>query len=278
MISLENIRVSFLKENQTRIFGKERQMVLEDVSFRVEKGECMGILGESGAGKSTLGKVLCGLQKPDSGRVILNGQEQFNKEKQRKTGKKPSEQSCSNQQTLISVVFQDYLSSVNPRFRVSQIIGESLRTREKKEGIQLNHADKILEYLDIVGLDEAYKDRFPHELSGGQLQRVCIARAMAVNPQIILFDEAISSLDAHTQVQIMDLLQTIQKQFNLTYVFITHDLTAITYFCDVVLFLNGGKVVEECPIHEIAGVKHPYSKKLLYSILLEDVQTSERSA
>lgn len=268
MIKVDKIQVSFQKENQPKLFGKERQRVLYDVSFQVNKGGCLGILGESGTGKSTLGKVMSGLLKPDSGSVILDGQKQYQKMGGNQSGRR----------TLISVVFQDYISSVNPRFRVSQIIDESLRVREQKEGIKINHEQKILEYLEVVGLKEDHKDRFPHELSGGQLQRVCIARAIAVNPQIILFDEAISSLDAHTQVQIMELLQTIKKQFNLTYVFITHDLTAITYFCDTVLFLYGGRVVEQCPVKEIGQVKNPYSKKLLYSILLEDAQSSEFSA
>jgi len=167
----------------------------------------------------------------------------------------------------MSVVFQDYTTSANPRFTVSKLIQESLKVRERREGIRLNVKEEINHLLELVGMDGSYTQRFPHELSGGQLQRVCIARAIAVNPKVILFDEAISSLDAHTQVQVMDLLKEIQKKKNLTYVFITHDLTSITYFCDRVLFLYQGSNVETTDVEAIAGVEHPYSKKLLESIL-----------
>ncbi|WP_124067306.1 dipeptide/oligopeptide/nickel ABC transporter ATP-binding protein [Clostridium sp. E02] len=244
MIKAEHMDVSFRKENQTRLFGTERQQVLFDVSFQVKKGECLGILGESGSGKSTLGRVLCGLLKPDRGTISFEGK------------KKP----------VISVVFQDYTTSANPRFTVRNLISEGLRARERRERTKRNREERIDELLHLVGLDEGYKDRLPHELSGGQLQRVCIARALAVNPDVILFDEAISSLDAHTQVQVMDLLKRLQKERELTYVFITHDLTSVTYLCSHVLFLYKGSVVEWKSVGDISEVEHPYALKLLHSI------------
>lgn len=253
MIEADKINVSFRKENQTRVFGRERQQVLYDVSFRIREGECLGILGESGSGKSTLGRVLCGLLKPDSGTIRLNGA--------------PVCQRGGQKQTVISVVFQDYTTSANPRFPVRKLILEALQVRERREGLHLNYDEEINQLLKLVGMDESYAGRFPHELSGGQLQRVCIARAIAVNPKVILFDEAISSLDAHTQVQVMDLLGEIRVSKNLTYVFITHDLTSITYFCDRVLFLYQGHNVETIAVKNISEVEHPYSKKLLDSIL-----------
>ncbi|MGL5437399.1 MAG: ABC transporter ATP-binding protein [Lachnospiraceae bacterium] len=253
MIEASQINVSFRKENQTRVFGIDRQQILHDVSFRVSEGECLGILGESGSGKSTLGRVMCGLLKPDSGSILLDGEPVYGR------GKKG--------RTLMSVVFQDYTTSANPRFSVSKLIGEALKVRGRREQIRLNYQEEINHLLELVGMDQTYAQRFPHELSGGQLQRVCIARAIAVNPKVILFDEAISSLDAHTQVQVMDLLKDIQKKKNLTYVFITHDLTSITYFCDRVLFLYQGNNVETTDVEAIAGVEHPYSQKLLESIL-----------
>ena len=121
--------------------------------------------------------------------------------------------------------------------------------------------------MELVGLNETYLDRFPHELSGGQLQRVCIARAVACRPELILFDEAISSLDAHTQVQIMDLLRELKEKLNLTYVFITHDLTSVTYLCDQVMFLYHGRVTERIPVNQIAQTKNPYARKLLESVI-----------
>lgn len=261
MIKAEHIYVSFLKENQTKLFGRERQQILSDVSFQVKKGDCLGILGESGSGKSTLGRVLCGLLKPDQGTVCLNKTPLYK-------GKK------KNQKTVISVVFQDYTTSANPRFTVRNLIGEGLRVREKRERIHLDREKEIDSLLRLAGLEKSYEDRLPHELSGGQLQRACIARALAVDPEIMLFDEAISSLDAHTQVQIMDLLKQVQKEKKLTYIFITHDLTAVTYLCSHVLFLYKGKAAEIREVETISKAEHPYAKKILNAIL--DVGKRER--
>lgn len=246
MISLEDVCVSFRKENQKKLFGKEQQQVLFDISLQVKEGECMGIIGESGSGKSTMGRVICGLLKPERGKVKV---------------KKP-----------ISIVFQDYTTSVNPRFTVRQIIIESLRVREKRHSESLDKEMEIKKLLELVGLGEEYASRYPHELSGGQLQRVCIARAVAVKPKIILLDEAISSLDAHTQVQVMDLLKVIKEQYNLTYVFITHDLAAVTYLCDTVLFLYQGRVVENCEVAKLGYVTDEYAKNLLHSIVDMEVE------
>ena len=170
----------------------------------------------------------------------------------------------------ISIVFQDYTSSVNPRFQVFQIIGESLDVLSKQGGKHFSKGEKkekILELLQLVGLREEHYNRFPHELSGGQLQRVCIARAIALEPKIILFDEAISSLDAHTQVQVMDLLKDLQEKFSFSYFFITHDLSSISYFCHRVLFLYQGEIVENLEVDKLHKVQHPYGKKLLHSIV-----------
>lgn len=253
MIKAEHIDVSFKKENQTTLFGTERQQILHDVSFQVKKGECLGILGESGSGKSTLGRVLCGLLKPDNGNVYLADEPCY----KGRRGKR---------KTVLSVVFQDYTTSANPRFTVRGLIGEGLRAREKRDGISLDREKETDDLLRLVGLDGCYKDRLPHELSGGQLQRVCIARALAVDPAVILFDEAISSLDAHTQVQIMDLLKQVQKEKKLTYIFITHDLTSVTYLCSHVLFLYKGQAAEIRSVETIGEAVHPYARKLLHAI------------
>lgn len=263
MIKAEHIYVSFKKENQTKFFGVERQQILKDVSFEIKKGECLGILGESGSGKSTLGRVICGLLKPDKGKALLNGEPIGS----RKKGEKKA---------VISVVFQDYTTSANPRFTVRGLISEGIRARERREKISLDREKEIDDLLILVGLSVSYKDRLPHELSGGQLQRVCIARALAVNPAVILFDEAISSLDAHTQVQIMDLLKQIQKSKELTYIFITHDLTSVTYLCTQVLFLYQGEVAEIRSVKTMGEVTHPYAKKLLHAIF--DVEAMREEA
>ena len=226
------------------------------VSYRVEAGKTLGIVGESGSGKSTLGRVICGLLKPDTGEVKIQDVSVYASRNGRK-----------NLQKRLSVVFQDYTTSANPRFRVKEIIAEGLAARERNQKIRLNRLEEINRLLELVGLNSSYANRYPHELSGGQLQRVCIARAVACQPEIILFDEAISSLDAHTQIQIMDLLHDLKEKLGLTYIFITHDLTSVTYLCDDVLFLYHGRITEHIPVSRIAETKDDYARKLLASII-----------
>ena len=263
MLELKNINVSFRSERQDKIFGHARQQVLFDVSLTVKEGTCLGILGESGSGKSTMGRVLCGLLKPDSGEAVLDGVSVY-----------ASRAGRQNLQNKLSIVFQDYTTSANPRFRIRDIIGEGLTVQGRREGKKLDRKAETSRLLELVGLPADFADRFPHELSGGQLQRVCIARAVACKPEIILFDEAISSLDAHTQVQVMDLLRELKDRLGLTYIFITHDLTSITYLCDDVLFLYQGRVTENLPVERISETKDEYARKLLESIVVFDTEES----
>lgn len=261
MLKLDKICVSFRSERQDKIFGHTKQQILFDVSVEVKKGTCLGILGESGSGKSTMGRVLCGLLKPDSGNVLINDIPVYAS----KSGRREL-------QNKLSIVFQDYTTSANPRFRVRDILKEGLYVRQRKERMRLDQEKEINKLLELVGLSSDFAERFPHELSGGQLQRVCIARAIAYNPEIILFDEAISSLDAHTQVQIMDLLLVLKEKLSLTYIFITHDLTSITYLCDDVLFLYQGHVTEHLSVKRINETKDTYAKKLLESIVVFETE------
>ena len=247
MIRVEDIKMNFKSE-----LTQEVQKVLQGISFEVSEGDCLGVLGESGSGKSTLGRILIGLLKPTSGKYYFLGKEPY----KNKADKKLLSQN-------ISIVFQDYNTSVNHRFVVSEIIAESLDVLVKRTKIKIDREKKISEYLNAVGLDDSFLDRYPHQLSGGQLQRVCIARALAVNPKLIVFDEAISSLDAHTQVEIMELLKSLQKNYNLTYIFITHDLTAVTYLCNKVMFLYQGKITESIDVKDISKTTDEYARKLL---------------
>lgn len=268
LLEAKNIFVSFKKENQTSFFGKEKQKVVKDVSISLKKGECLGIIGESGSGKSTFGKTLIGLLTPDKGDVTVKGISLY--------GKSSRDEKRKVKQA-VSVVFQDYTSSANPRFRIKDIIGESLRVIEKRENIKIDKKKRTEELLELVGLNKNFIDRYPHELSGGQLQRVCIARAIATNPEIILLDEAISSLDASTQTQVMDLLKNLQKEFGFSYIFITHDLPSVTYMCDRVIFFYDGKIVEQVDdIYMLSEVKSSYAAKLLHSILEIDIQNEEQ--
>ena len=259
LLNAANIRVSFKKENQTRLFGRECQQVLRGISLSLSERECLGIIGESGSGKSTLGRVLAGLLKPQDGTVYINGLDVYARHSAREN---------AALHHSLSVVFQDYTSSANPRFRVESIIGESLRALEKIQGTRVDRKRRTAELLEQVGLPASFSIRYPHELSGGQLQRVCIARALAVKPRIILLDEAISSLDASTQVQVMDLLIELRKDLGLSYLFITHDLTSITYLCDRVVFMNNGEIVERVDdIRRIASIRNPYARHLLESVM-----------
>ena len=266
MIRMRDICVSFRSERQEKIFGVSRTQVLFEVSLSIKRGSCLGILGESGSGKSTLGRVICGLLKPDRGEYLLEGKNVYAS----RDGKK-------HLQNMLSVVFQDYTTSANPRFRIRDILAEGIRVKERKNGKKTDWSAEYRRLLELVGLDETFLDRFPHELSGGQLQRVCIARAVACEPELILFDEAISSLDAHTQVQVMDLLKELKEKLGLTYVFITHDLTSVTYLCDEVLFLYKGRITEHIPVSRIAQTTDVYARKLLDSIIEFDEEFDDEA-
>ena len=194
LMKVLNIKKSY---TQKKFLKKSVKIVLNDVSLSLEQGKCVGIIGESGSGKSTLGRIITGIEKADSGVVEFEGKNIYQKENR-------------NMKNDISVVFQNYVSSVNPRFSVAQIIAEPLiiSSQVSRSKIDKNKIDEeVKKLIKIVGLSEEFLERFPHELSGGQLQRVCIARAIVTKPKFILLDEAVSSLDVSTQVEILDLLQ-----------------------------------------------------------------------
>ena len=222
-------------------------------SFSLKKGECLGIIGESGSGKSTLGRILIGLEKPDSGEIKFQDKD-IHKEANQISRKE------------LSIVFQDYFSSVNPRFKVADIIAEPLKLNTNLSSSDLR---KELEKLIVdVGLKVEFLDRYAHELSGGQLQRVCIARAISTKPKFIMLDEAVSSLDISTQVEILNLLQELKKSYSLSYIFVTHDLLTLTYICDSVIFFKEGKIVEKVDsLEKLCEVKDDYSKALLDAVI-----------
>lgn len=243
LLEVKNIEFSYGR----RKLKRNNANILKNVSFSLNEGECLGLIGESGSGKSTLGRIILGLEKQQKGTITFNGV--LNRDIWKKE---------------LNVVFQDYTTSVNPRFKVIDIIKETLL--EKK----LNREElekKVIELLEQVGLNKDYLYRYPHELSGGQLQRVCIARAISQKPKFILLDEAISSLDVSVQVQVLDLLIELKEKYNLSYLFITHDLSAVTYICDKVMFLKNGEIIEKIDdIKDLKYVKNEYSRALLDSV------------
>lgn len=232
---------------------KETKKVLNGLSFNIRKGECLGIVGESGSGKSTLGRIITGIEKPTKGSIKFNGEDIYkNKNNMIKEN--------------ISIVFQNYVASVNPRFTVSEIIKEPLIIKNKMKEKDIEN--KLIELIKAVGLKEEFLNRYPKELSGGQLQRVCIARSISTRPKFIMLDEAVSSLDVSTQVEILELLKKLKTKYELSYIFVTHDLLTITYICDSVIFFKDGKIEEKIDnIDDLEKVKKDYSKKLLESVI-----------
>ena len=255
LLKASNITKSYTQKKFLKKFVKT---VLNDVSLSLEQGKCLGIIGESGSGKSMLGRIITGIEKADSGVVEFEGKNIHQKENK-------------DAKNDISVVFQNYVSSVNPRFSVAQIIAEPLiiSFQVNKSKIDKKKIDEeVKKLIKIVGLSEEFLERFPNELSGGQLQRVCIARAIVTKPKFILLDEAVSSLDVSTQVEILDLLQKLKKEYNLSYIFITHDLLTITYICDSVIFFKDGKIEEKInDIRNLKNIKKDYSKRLLEAVI-----------
>ncbi len=225
--------------------SKDKRKIIKGVSFECEIGECLGIIGESGSGKSTLGRLILGIERPKKGEVLLDGVSTCHVKT--RVGK-------------MSAVFQNYASSINPFFTVQQAIMESLRmVKERKEG-----QEKQVELLlNQVGLPASYKDKYSHELSGGEAQRVCIARAIATKPKYLLLDECISSLDISVQLQILNLLKELRSAYDMSYIFITHDLQAATYLCDRLMIFKDGKIEEIVAVQNLKHVKSSYAKELL---------------
>ncbi|OIU68612.1 ABC transporter ATP-binding protein [Rossellomorea aquimaris] len=237
MIRVENVYKSYKRGG---LFSLERKPVLKGVSFQSPAGECLAIVGESGSGKSTLGRFLIGIEKPDRGTVLLEGFDVFN----RKTRK-----------GAVSAVFQDYKSSINPFFTVEKAIMEPLG----KDGSR----QRVEELLREVGLPSSYRQKYSHELSGGEVQRVCIARAMASHPRFLLLDEAVSSLDVTVQLQILNLLKRLKERRGMGYVFITHDIQAAAYICDRIIFFRDGRIEETAETGQLKNVRSDYARKLL---------------
>lgn len=232
--------------------------VLSDISLSIEEGTCLGMLGTSGAGKSTLGKVILGLERPQYGQVLFQGYDIYTADKQTR----------QNIRRDLQAVFQDSYSSVNPRMTAEQIIAEPLENYEKLTAAEQRRT--IVELLERVGLSEADLKKYPHQFSGGQLQRINIARAISLKPKLIVLDESVSSLDMVNQTLILELLRELKEDFGLSYLFITHDIKAAYMISDTLGVLEKGELVELYESkNQFFTSEHPVVKEMRGSILAE---------
>lgn len=230
----------------------EQVRAVEDVSFTIKKGETLGLVGESGCGKTTIGRLLLRLLEPTAGRIRFAGQDLLALDREQLRRLRPRMQ----------IIFQDPYSSLNPRRTVGDAIGEPLFVHGVARGAELDR--KVTTLLERVGLPGSYKSRYPHEFSGGQRQRVCIARALALEPELLVCDEAVSALDISIQAQVLNLLTELQEEYGLTYLFISHNLSVVRHLADRIAVMYLGKLVELGEAESLfREPRHPYTRALL---------------
>ncbi len=245
-------------QNLTKYFDTPRGKLhaVDGVNFTIEEGKTLGIVGESGCGKSTTGRTILKLLEPTAGKIIFNGTDitKYSRGRMRPL------------RTEMQMIFQDPFSSLDPRQSIMQLISEPIKEHKLLKS-RTDIEKRTLELMDIVGLARRFVNTFPHELDGGRRQRIGIARALAVNPKLIVCDEPVSALDVSIQAQILNLLKQLQREMGLTYVFITHDLSVVKYFSDDIAVMYLGQMVEKAPSAEIfAHPTHPYTQALLSAI------------
>ena len=246
-----------------RVVGYVR--AVDGVSFSIERGKTLGLVGESGSGKTTIGRTIVRLYKPTGGEVMfgdvnlaaLKG-EALRQMRQR-----------------VQMVFQDPFASLNPRFTIGSLIAEPMHIYKVASNKEIR--DRTVELLRVVGLRPEYIDRYPHEFSGGQRQRIAVARALAINPEFVIADEPVSALDVSIRAQVLNLLQNLQGRFNLTYLFVSHDLSVVRHVADRIAVMYLGKIVELADRDELySAPKHPYTKALLSAVPIPDPKIEKR--
>ena len=254
-------------------FSLENRVVhaVNNVSFDVEQGEVFSLVGESGCGKTTLGRTILRLYEPTGGKIIYDGETIYDNplDKDGKPLGKAKAAKMLPYRRKMQIIFQDPYSSLSPRLPVGEIIGEAVR--EHNLVPKSEYADYVTKIMDDCGLQSYHKDRYPHEFSGGQRQRICIARALALNPEFVVCDEPVSALDVSVQAQIINLLKELQEKRNLTYLFISHDLSVVEHISDTIGVMYLGGLVETGTTSDIfANPLHPYTEALFSAIPMPD--------
>ena len=247
----------------TKGFIFQRQVgavkAVDGLNFFIRRGETLGLVGESGSGKTTTGRVILRLQEPTTGEALFEGRNLFSLRKEE----------LRRMRRNMQIIFQDPYSSLNPRMTVGDIIGEPLEIHNMARG--RDKVRRVQELLEVVGLSPYHANRYPHEFSGGQRQRIGIARALAVNPKLIIADEPVSALDVSIQAQVLNLLEELQKEFGLTYLFIAHDLSVVKHISDRIAVMYLGRIVELAETDELfSNPQHPYTEALLSAVPIPD--------
>ncbi|MBE0623599.1 MAG: ABC transporter ATP-binding protein [Burkholderiales bacterium] len=269
LLEVRNLKMHFTVADGLLVRNKAARIkAVDDVSFTIARGETLGLVGESGCGKTTTGRCILHLEKPTSGDIIFEGQNLT----------KLSRKALNEKRERMQVIFQDPYSSLNPRMKVGSIIGEPM----KVHGIYPNEKERdqrVAQLLSVCGLNPKFMDRYPHEMSGGQRQRVGIARALSLNPDFIVCDEAVSALDVSIQAQVINLLENLREQFNLSYLFIAHDLSVVHHLCHRVAVMYLGRLVELADSDELfSNPLHPYTQALLEAVPIPDPDVEKQRA
>ncbi len=256
LLKVENLTVSYTLGAGLFASSKEKFNAVDGVSFEISKGEIVGLVGESGSGKTTTGRAIIRLAPVSGGKIIYGGEDIS----------KLSDRAFMPYRKKIQMIFQDPFNSLNPRMDVFEIVSEPLDIHFPKMSAARKRA-RVAELLDTVGLAKAHMDRYPHEFSGGQRQRIGIARALAVEPEFIICDEPVSALDVSVQAQIVNLLERLAKDLNLTLLFVAHDIAVVEYLCDRMMVMTRGKIVEQGKSEEVcARPQHPYTQRLIAAV------------